>query len=249
MRGGFKSITPIAAASMAFSVISILISIIRNWMQREVLNLKGYAVVTWDVTGKAITSDTSRCQRSVNRVKKQISSLLGLNSNLIEVLKPQEIQNGLKLIILVHVDRISDRDVDYEKILKDAQRSGALTKLLMDAWKINNSFVCSNLSFEIKESQQWIANTVSIKIDNTAKPQLLSAVTSISQSEMAAVPNRQFSTFAVHGTELADAPKINAIVTPGSLTAGVSDYTLNDKSVDRAPEDTGMRQEGEAFTK
>lgn len=156
----------IVLCSMAFSIISILVTLISAYTQKHVLYSKGYAIVSFDVTGAAITGNISRCQRNIYRFKNEISSMLGLERELVEFVKPYIIAKGLRMTVLIHVNRVAMRDGEYEKILNDAIRSGELAKIMMSGWKTKGVVVCKNLVFEQKESKMGIANTISIKSES-----------------------------------------------------------------------------------
>eukprot|EP01083_Nonionella_stella_P266140 900695_1 len=83
-------------------------------------------------------------------------------------MRPQKIPNGLKMTILIHVNRISVRDIDYKKIFNNAQQNGQLKKIVMNAWDVEQDFICVAISFQIKESKQWIAGIVPIKVQSVS---------------------------------------------------------------------------------
>ena len=156
----------IAITSMIFSIISIMTTIASVITNKKILDSSGYAIVQFDITGSSIIAKTKSCRNQVNVIKNQLSSLLGLEEYLMEILRPQKIPNGLRMMIIIHVNRISVNDIDYKKLLDEAQQNGELAKAIQNSWNLGDDFIITPISFRIKESKQWIQNTIPIKINS-----------------------------------------------------------------------------------
>ena len=151
---------------MIFSLISIIVIILSMIIEKNVLNSQGHAMVEFDVTGSTIGANSHQFRNKTKQIRNQISNKLGLNERLIEILKPRKIPNGLRFTINIHLNRISVRDNDYEKLLDEAQKNGSLGEIFQNSWDLQSVPNVSNIEFMVNESKRWKENIVSISMDN-----------------------------------------------------------------------------------
>eukprot|EP01083_Nonionella_stella_P250876 866219_1 len=142
----------IAIASAIFSGVSILVTVLSGYMETSLIHSQEYTVITMAVIGKSVVTKAEQCKRRVFRLRQEISSLIGLDYRLIEILKPRTIAKGLQIEIHLYVDNEESRKSEYDRLLKDALRDGELAQVVMDSWALSDVPVVSSLDCEYIES-------------------------------------------------------------------------------------------------
>ena len=151
---------------MVFSSISIIVIIVSMITEKQILNSQGYAMVEFDVTGPTIAANTHQFRNKTKQIRNEISNKLGLHERLIEIIKPKKIPDGLRFTINIHLNRISARDKDYQKLLNEAQKNGSLGGIFQNSWNLTDKPNVSNIEFKVNESKSWIKGVVPILMDN-----------------------------------------------------------------------------------
>ena len=123
--------------SMAFSVLSIAISTMSMISQRNISKSRDYISVELDVKGNVIITNMKKCRNEKCELELQISSLLGINKNLVEVTRPQQIQKGLRIKINLKINYVKSIDMNIERDLNDAKQTGELAEILKASWRLN----------------------------------------------------------------------------------------------------------------
>ena len=88
----------IAISSMIFSIISIIVTIISMLTEKKILNSAGHGNAKFDVTGSMILSKAHHYRNKTKRIRNSISSVLGLESELIEIERPKKNTIRIKYI-------------------------------------------------------------------------------------------------------------------------------------------------------
>eukprot|EP01084_Bolivina_argentea_P301772 520705_1 len=161
--GQFDDITVL---SMIFSTISIIVTIASMITEKQILNSCGYAMVEFEVTGTSVIQKTDQCKNQVRIIRGQISSILGLNQQVIEIMRPIIVPNGLKLTIYIHLNHIESRSIDYKMLLNQCQQNGQLAGIIQNSWKLQSIPIISKIKFNVEESKDRQNSTVSIRVQS-----------------------------------------------------------------------------------
>lgn len=117
-----ESMDELAVVSMCFSTISIIVVVAGIFTQKFMVDSSGYAVIRFDVTSPCLTSKAYVLRRQVHGIRDQIASSLGIsNPKLVEILRPQIVPQGLRLVIHIHLHDIQFRDTNYQALLEHMQ--------------------------------------------------------------------------------------------------------------------------------
>ena len=201
----------IAIISMAFSLLSIIITLIARVTEKQIINSQGYAAVEIDVTGEVIVAKSNKCMNRRDQFKNGVSDILGEQSRVIEVLRPQKIPKGLKITINILLNRISVRDKNYEKLINDAARDGTLADILKNAWELDVAPNVSNVKFLVKESEKWRKNVVPIRVMSVMSGEKLHPAAAPSNSFVANQlnPPSVIQGVSMEMVELAEMPQLD----------------------------------------
>ena len=161
----------IAIFSMIFSIISIIITIVSKVTEKQILDDTGYGIIKFDVTGSMVTN-TQNYRNQTKTIRNEISNVLGLKANIVEIVRPTKIPNGLQFIINIHLKLIQSRDIDYQQLLNKCQKSGRLAEIIKSAWKLEQVPSVSSIQFVVQESKDRIKNTVPIKVESVSPRQI-----------------------------------------------------------------------------
>ena len=71
-------------------------------------------------------SNITRCQYRKCELQTRIASLVGVDRDLIEILRPKQIKQGLKIRINFHISITRAIDMNIEKDINNAKISGEL---------------------------------------------------------------------------------------------------------------------------
>ena len=152
--------------SMSFSILSIIIAVIAMYSAKKLIQSQDYYSIEFDVKGSGIASN-SKGHKKLNRVKKikyEICGILGLQEDLVEILKPSLIPNGVKIVINLYINNAKAIDLNPEKILIDANNNGQLPTAIKDAWGLNTAPAISNFKYQRHESKDRAKNSVTITV-------------------------------------------------------------------------------------
>ena len=120
--------------SMAFSILSIIVSILAMLAQRSIVRARDYVSVEFDVKGEIIVSNMSKCKNQKNELQLQMSSLVGIEKKLIEVMRPKQIKQGLRFTINFFVSNTRAIDMNIENDINKAQTTGELADIMKKSW-------------------------------------------------------------------------------------------------------------------
>ena len=159
----------IAVASMIFSTISIIVTMASMITAKQLLNSSGYAIVKFNVTGSSVVQKIDRCRNRVQTMRNQIAAELGLEHQLIEIMRPKTIKGGLEITMHIHLNHIQSRDLNYHKELDECQQKGRIAEILQNVWELDGDPIISTISFQVKESKNRQKNTVKIEIKSVSR--------------------------------------------------------------------------------
>ncbi len=208
---------------MTCSILSIIISILSMISQRNIVRSTGYCTIKFDVTGPAVVNSMSKCRNRVKQLQTQTASLLGLNKNLVEIVRPTEIKKGLRICINIFVNNATAIDMNIEKEINNSKQSGELTQIMKISWELSSTPIISNIKYGKHESKERRDNKVVIKaysepVKNTTV--MMSRIISDSEKR------------SLHAQPLP--PKIPPAVV---VTAGSSEHSEDENSDDEVSND------------
>merc|ERR1712228_650900 len=126
----------IAISSAVFSAVSIIVTVLSMFMERSLIKSQEHTLISIDVCGQAM--NYRKCKGRVNGIKKAISSMIGVDEGLMEMMKIETIQKGLRIKIDLAVTNETSKKEKYSEILEKVQMNGSLAKMISDCWKLNN---------------------------------------------------------------------------------------------------------------
>eukprot|EP01084_Bolivina_argentea_P256088 431035_1 len=141
----------IAVASLIFSFISIIVTVLSFVAQKRIINSQNCIKIKVDIVGNY---DKAKCENRINKLTKYFSSdvFVDIDSNLIEILKPTKIKRGLQLVIILYFT--GTREIEqYEKLMEEIKQNGELAESIRNCWKLNNMPNIKNVSVEEIQSK------------------------------------------------------------------------------------------------
>ena len=130
-----------------------------------------------------IVSNVKKCKQRFKGLQYQISSLLGLTTNLIEITPAAQIKKGLRMTINIFITRTKAIDMNIDKDMHSAQQSGELAEIIKASWKLKGVPAISNIQYKIHESKEQKANTIMITLRKLTLSLAGSGPSGMSQNE------------------------------------------------------------------
>eukprot|EP01084_Bolivina_argentea_P312576 541156_1 len=155
------AIEPIAVASVTFSFISIIITILTNCTQKRVIDNQQSLEIEFDVLSDQIDP---KFTTKVKQIQTYVAKLLAVSDDLTEITKPKIISNGVRIKILIYVK--SNASTNYEQIVNDALNNGQLEAMIQEDWKLEDTPTIQNIYVKEIMSKVEYKNTVATGIDN-----------------------------------------------------------------------------------
>ena len=152
--------------SMAFSVLSIVVTVVSMYTAKSLIETQNFYSVEFDVTGVMVADRIDVCRNNVKPIQRQIEVILGLRENLVEITRPTNIQNGVRLHINVYVGYTKAVDMNIEKVVNDAKDSGQLSQIIVKSWDLSGAPSLSDIKYEMHESKARKKQSVNIQIKN-----------------------------------------------------------------------------------
>ena len=144
----------IAIASIVFSIVSIIVSVLSMTMEKTINFTQSYTIITMEITGDCVRKKAKKCRTMSSKLKQQLSLLMGIESNTMEIMKPTNIQNGFRLKMHIYVNERLERQTDFKNILRDANDSNDLSAIFQEAWELSNNPKISNIHSLVVRSQE-----------------------------------------------------------------------------------------------
>eukprot|EP01084_Bolivina_argentea_P089697 161793_1 len=166
------NINIIAYIAMTFSIISILITIASTITARKLVYSQAYSSIEFTITSAGIAANAKQCRNRVNQIRDQICGILGLRENLklLEIMRPIQIPNGVRLHLNIYINNYNAEGMDsnYEKLITDAKNSGQLSNFIQYSWGLTDIPVIGNIEYKHHESKDKIRNSMNIQIEDHA---------------------------------------------------------------------------------
>ena len=123
---------------MAFSLISIIITVISINITKKLLQSQDSFIIEFDVKESMIIDNIKFCKNNVRKIKIQIGSILGVSENIIEITRPTAIinYNGLRVHCIVYISNTKAIDINFERLICDAVDSKQLPLFIQRMWRL-----------------------------------------------------------------------------------------------------------------
>eukprot|EP01083_Nonionella_stella_P039103 106352_1 len=103
---------PIAISSIILSMVSIIVSAMHLSIEKQINYQQKYVIVKLHVTGECVVQKRSNCKTLYHDLKRELSTYLGINEDSIEIMKPTNIDGGVKVRIILTKNGKNDRQND-----------------------------------------------------------------------------------------------------------------------------------------
>ena len=149
---------------MVFSTLSIVVTVVSMCTAKSLVNSQNYYSIELDVKGAMISSNIKVCRNNVKQIERQIEAILGLRQNLVEITRPINISNGVRLHINVYIGYTKVIDMNIEKLINNANDSGQLSNIMVESWNLSQKPDIDRIKCEMHESKIRKKQLVNIKI-------------------------------------------------------------------------------------
>ena len=154
--------------SMTFSILSIVVSILSMISQRSIARSRDYVSIEFDAKGSNIISNMSQCHNRKHGLQTQMASLLGIQRNLIEVIRPRQVQQGLHVTINLYINNARAIDMNIEKEINKYKSSGQLANIMKESWNLSSPPMIENVKYTKHESKERRDGTELIQIQSAS---------------------------------------------------------------------------------
>ena len=118
-------------------------------MEKSLINQQEYTLIKMDILSKSVTANAKKCRKRVNKIRRQISQIVGLDKGVIEMIKPREIPNGLRLECYLYVSNEESIKNEYHRLIEEAKANGTISQCIYESWKLSG--VPNIINLEIVE--------------------------------------------------------------------------------------------------
>eukprot|EP01084_Bolivina_argentea_P122986 217963_1 len=153
-------------SSIILALIAIIITVLSLITQKSIIDNQQFVKISFNITGDDIKPALST---KTNDIKIEISRLLGIRGNLVEIPKPQIISEGLKFEVFLFINNAYYKDLDYESIMNMALNEGKLLEIFKNYWEFSKPTVMNNLRYENVISEVQQNNMVVIEANNAVE--------------------------------------------------------------------------------
>ena len=117
-------------------------------------------MIEFDVCGPSVVSKTGKVENMVHSLCSKMARILGVGKGTVEILRPTDIPNGLRVHVNVSVVIDDEKDENlcerFENLMNDAINSGQVQATFGECWKLDEVPTVSNLSVSTKDSKKRI---------------------------------------------------------------------------------------------
>ena len=153
----------IVYATMTFSVLSVFLTVLSIRTYKNLEESRDYVQMAVDVKGKVIYDKISKCKNRIYLLRKQLSGLFGVSIKSIEVQRPTQIPNGLRVSMNIYINNTKSIDINCNKLLAEAIKSGQVGQIFKECWDLSAVPTVDNQKYKKHESKLRKENTVKIK--------------------------------------------------------------------------------------
>eukprot|EP01084_Bolivina_argentea_P275640 470118_1 len=168
----------ITSISLTFTIISVIVAIISMVVEKQILFNQDLIIISFNVYGGAVISKSEYCKNRVLKLRKRLANILGLNKELIEIIRPKNIPNGLMVQANIHLNVNDENETYLEDLMKTAIKNGQLAQSVMNSWLLKSVPSVGNLIYKIESSKMKQRLNTMNSHDSGDKIQIVSVSTS-----------------------------------------------------------------------
>eukprot|EP01083_Nonionella_stella_P150163 477904_1 len=151
----------VAAVSMTYSAISILLACFTIYTQKKTLDAQAVLMVEFDVNSADIQSNRKILQNRTHVLRSEMSGIIGVSKNVIVVNRCKMAQNkGLRVWITMKVVDVAKHSKDVETTINANAKSGNLAAAVQKAWGLQALPSIGNVKVTMSESKRTMAHTI-----------------------------------------------------------------------------------------
>eukprot|EP01084_Bolivina_argentea_P241676 405641_1 len=140
---------------MLFSLISISMSLLTLCTAKKIVKTQDHCHISLDVTGNMFDVKKIKfCSQNTNDIKNSLCVLLGLQSSMIEILRPEPISSGLKITILLYISNEKYEELKVKDIIYETHKKGRFAIIFNDSWNLSSLPDIDNIICEQIASKQ-----------------------------------------------------------------------------------------------
>ena len=234
---------------MGFSILSLVVTVLSMLFQRKIVRSRDFVSIEFDIAIPR-TTNRKRCKNKVKSIQNEIGILLGLEEDLVEVMRPSIIKKGFRICINIYISNAKAIDMSIEREMNDANNKGEIAEIIKTAWNLTSDPLISNINYTKHDSKEREENTVFIqmikrisKMKLNVSQQKIGMELAMSSSNQIKQPKTTEKAVDGDGTKEEEKkekidmlPKIPSIDMEGAKTPGIS--MENEGSVDQKLETT-----------
>ena len=167
----------VVLSSIIFSSLSVFATILSIFEQRKLLRNQQGVLIQFKVNG--LTAKHHRLQLKTKKIRRDLAILLGVDENVVEIEKPI----SFKFRIMLKINDVFYKDLDYKSIIDKAVSDGNLVETLQRNWNLNTQrLTVEDVKYEEIRSDAQRENTVLISVKS------VSAITAMEDVEGVELP-------------------------------------------------------------
>eukprot|EP01083_Nonionella_stella_P039101 106350_1 len=106
---------PIAISSIIFSMVSIIVSAMHLSIEKQINYQQKYVIVKLHITGEYVEQKLSNCKTLSHDLKRGLGKYLNKDAKRIEIIKPTDINHGVKVRIIITKNGRNQRQNDNDE--------------------------------------------------------------------------------------------------------------------------------------
>ena len=146
----------VAVASAVFSLISMMVTVLAIYTERDMQLNRQCVLVQFTVLG--LTVNDRKLQTQTRGIAMSLANLLRLHHKLVHIEQPR----GFRFKVSLYINNVQYKDVDYEALMEDARNNGSLAEIIRNQWKLKKVPAIADLKYEEKRSEFQLMNMVEI---------------------------------------------------------------------------------------
>lgn len=146
----------VAFASAVYSTISLIVTLLAIYTQRQIYLNRQCVLVKFTVMG--LTAKDQRLQTKTKGIMMDIANILGLHHELVYIEQPR----GFRFKVNLYINYVQYKGVDYESLMEEAVSNGTMGEILRNHWKLPKVPAIADLKYEELQSEFQLMNMVEI---------------------------------------------------------------------------------------
>lgn len=161
-----------------FSAISLFVTFLAIYTQREVFMNQNCAVVHFAVHG--LTVKDRKLQLRTKGIALNLAIILGIDKDLIYIEQPR----GFRFKVNLYVNYEQQKNVDHKAVLEDALMKGTLGEIIRDQWELQKLPVIKDLIYDEVPLENDLMNTMMLSMSRLSMRSRVQAQKSMTEPEI-----------------------------------------------------------------